>query len=94
MKSKEPLENMLLCFEIREHTREDPGDGLISVLRIRVSLSCPYEGLFLNGWRIGNDQIPRDPLIVRILRFFKVGRSRYDKMNNCRVEYEKSKEGT
>lgn len=47
------------------------------MLRMRVSLSCPVSDglLFRNGWRIGKDQIPREPLIVRILRFLRIGRS-------------------
>jgi len=68
----------------RERTLEKPGDGLISVLIINVSVS-PWKGfigfsydipLALTGCRIGKDHSPRAPPIIWSFLFAITGRSR------------------
>lgn len=65
-------------------TLDSPGEGLASVLMIRVSFS-DWKGLtarsydiplLLTGCRIGSDHIPLAPPIACSLRLVRTGRSR------------------
>ena len=81
-------------FEWSELTRESPGEGLESVLRMRVSFSV-WKGLTgrscatpfdLMGCLIGNDHIPLAPPIACSLRFVRIGRSRCERQNRSRKD--------